>query len=131
MWLCKKLTVEFMEHAEVYFCPRRAIPAEPDSENKYTWVGMKTWRVTNPILKQALPEGSALEKINDIVLKETLEFQEIQKIMDELEPPYSFTFQVTIPSQNALRLLGTIKKSHNGIGEVKVRKNQFDSFENF
>jgi len=88
-----KLTVEFMEHAEVYFCPRRAIPAEQDSENKYTWVGMKTWRVTNPILKQALPEGSALEKINDIVLKETLEFQEIQEIMDELEPPYSFTFQ--------------------------------------
>jgi len=88
-----KMTVEFMEHAEVYFCPRRAIPLEEDSKNKYSWVGMKTWCVMNPILKQAIPEGSALEKINDFTLKETLEFQEIQEIMDKLEPPYSLTFQ--------------------------------------
>lgn len=86
-----KLTVTFEEDAQVYFCPRDAVRSEESSEFK--WIGMKTWCVMNPILNLAIPEGSNLEKINDIELDYNLEFSKIQEQLDTVEKPYSMTFQ--------------------------------------
>jgi len=86
-----KLAVTFEEEAEIYFCPRDAVKCEESSEFK--WIGMKAWCVMNPILNLAIPEGSSLEKINDVALEHDLEFAKIQEQLDDLQTPYTMTFQ--------------------------------------